>query len=297
MSLPPDLHNPTEVLLPDGRVAQLMDGDPTVDEAIDWWLNNPAADLDISEEAAKSLRDIVAGMTHTEQWGAGPKEKWQVFGTVLVGNEEVPILHGEHKHTGGNDNSFYVLLDGDDEEEEPTGFDGHRPLVDIEIKSENYLKSSNLSGNEVRKGGDCNIYFNRQQVYSFFFRDPLDAALEAREYVRKLRRHSAYQKGKKGKPFDSLVGSKVFYREVPAVVTDWLQDQGSIIIEAAPGHNFSPPVWMMNSELDEIDDEMDNWIADGGPETVKTDLLDDNIWWYRRHPTRGELAAEEKDGA
>lgn len=104
-----------------------------------------------------------------EQWGVGNKADSKAFDTALMGKQDevVELIHGEHPHIRGPNNTYARWADGDID-----GFDGHRRLVDVQLHSTNYLKTSHYSGNQIRKAGTCTISIDRVQVYEFFYRDP-----------------------------------------------------------------------------------------------------------------------------
>lgn len=67
-----------------------------------------------------------------------------------------------------------------------TEFDGHHTLWGFEYFPTTYLKSSGLSGDEYRKGGEIKYFRNRKQVYSEFCREPLIAHNKIGETLLKL---------------------------------------------------------------------------------------------------------------
>jgi hypothetical protein len=198
-----------------------------------------------------------------DEWGAGDPGKWSDHGFVMVGNKEYPLIYGEHP-CSRSDNRHYVNMGHGD----PVGFAGHRILIGVQIEMNNYLKSSELSGDEVRKGGSGKILANGEVVYEFFCRDPQRALLEAHHLIDALQEHSSGWLSKRER--DGLIGRAVFYREVPAVIQRVILDQGCLMIATADGKPFPPPVY---AESDD-DDERES--------TVKVGVLDRNIWWFRQ---------------
>src|SRR5262245_54628123 len=106
-----------------------------------------------------------------EKWGYGDPQDKKPWGKAIMGRPGRPrpmdLLWGEHPHSRSNNNIYAREGDG-----EIYGFDGHRILIDVTIRSNNYLKSSYYSGDEIRKGGSGAIIADGEQVYEFFFRDP-----------------------------------------------------------------------------------------------------------------------------
>ena len=197
---------------------------------------------------------------HEEGWGAGERTKWSGHGTVSVSGADYPLIYGENPHSR-SDNRHYALMGG-----EPVGFDGHRILIGLAFESRNYLKTSHLSGSEVRKAGTCRITADGEQVFEFFYRDVPWALLRAHHLIGELTGSPSGWMVKEER--DRLVGRPVFYREVPAVVRRLITDQGCLMLETADGQPFPEPVY-----------------DGGGPgcdNTVKVEVLSPNIWWFRR---------------
>lgn len=204
-------------------------------------------------------------MSDEDKWGFGDPAKarhvsWTTIGETRHGVLE--ILHGEHKHSYSS-NSFYAK----DDHGAIYDFDGHHYLIDVEIKSHNYLKESHLSGDEVRKGGTANIIVDGECVYSFFFRDPQAALLRAYNLITTLSEHSSdiFNKDSRAK----LPGRKIYYHGVPAVIKYLILDQGCIVMEPAPGFEFKPQPW-----------QEEDWESRDHA-TIKDEILSPHIWWWR----------------
>ena len=208
-------------------------------------------------------REVEVLVDREEEWGVGNRADEEAFATAIVGEHTVDLITGEHPHSRSYDSHYARWKDGEIE-----GFDGYRSLFDIEITSNNYLKTSGLSGNEVRKGGECKIKVNGKVVHSFFHRDPQRALRKADRMIDRIIAHPVWR-GDVG-PFQEMVGRKVYWREVPAVVTYWVEGEGSVLIEAEKGHKFVKPPY-----YDEYDWEPDQ------EKVVKADLFDNHIWWWR----------------
>jgi hypothetical protein len=202
-------------------------------------------------------------MSSDEQWGAGDRTKWSDHGSVMVGKQRYPLVYGEHPHSR-QDNRHYVDMGG----KEPEGFDGHRILIGVNIECSNYLKDSNYSGREVRKGGSATITADGVVVWEFFFRDPQWALLKAHQLVGELSEHSSGWLMKRER--DRLVGRKIFYDRTPAIITSLIEDQGCMMIQPDGVDRFPPPVYA-KSENDDYED----------PDRLKVAVTDPKIWWFR----------------
>lgn len=141
-----------------------------------------------------------------------------------------------------------------------TEFDGHHVLWGFEYFPTTYLKSSGLSGNEYRKGGEIRYYKNRKQVFSEFCREPNTAILKIGATLMKLSEfHWEYV----------VVGKKVFYKETPCVIDSIIEDQGCVMLKTEDGSNFPKEAWE-----DEEDYEKED--------RIKVEVISPSIWWFRK---------------
>jgi len=205
-----------------------------------------------------------------EGWGVGDQKDAKAFDRGrLSDGTEYELFFGQYPHSR-RDNDIYARFENGDVH----GFDGHRGLVRIEIEMSNYLKESGISGSEIRKGGVAKLFVDDALVHTFFARDPVYAMQQMTPLLTRLQEHPADVWSPQGR--ERLIGRKVYYDNVPGVVRSWLPDQGAVVIEADEGHSFPKPAWWG-------DDEGDDW---EWKDRIKTDLLSDKIWWFRREPTR-----------
>lgn len=140
-------------------------------------------------------------------------------------------------------------------------FDGHRVLWSFAYEPYTYLKESELSGDEWRKGGTIKIFRNGEQVYKEFCRDPQNAASRMWGILAKCMDFD----------WEGLKeGRQIWWRETPAIITRLLLDQGAIIVDAVPGHTFPDRPW-----------DKEDWEKLEDNTSVKLDIFDKNIWWWR----------------
>jgi len=176
---------------------------------------------------------------------------------VIIGDgecqKEVDVEYKKPEWANGETRAFV----GD------TEFDGHYVLWGFEYFPTTYLKSSELSGDEYRKGGEIRYFRNRKQVYSDFCREPLVAHNLIGATLIKLMNFD----------WDNLVvEKKVWYRELPCVVKYIIEEQGCVILEREDKKCFPNEVW-----LDEGCGSMGE-----GEYTVKVEIISDSIYWYRK---------------
>lgn len=203
-----------------------------------------------------------------ERWGVGNKKDNKAFETGKLGDgTSYELIFGEHPHSRQDSNIYARFEDG-----EIIGFDGHRILMQIEFETYNYLKTSYLSGNEIRKGGECKIYLNGKICYTFGFRDIFEALLMARSKLHDLTSLPVqlWQDN-----YDNLIGRKVYYKNKPGVITHFFGDQGAVIIQFEDGHKR--PL-----EPYEAEDLKKGESVEPLEDDVKDDILSPHIWWHRK---------------
>lgn len=199
-------------------------------------------------------------MIETEQWGPGEPSRWRFFDEGELYGKHYRLFFGAHPHSR-NDNDTYALFDDGHVEE----WAGHRVRTKIVIEEENYLKESELSGDEIRRGGNCTISFNDRPVYGFFTRDARDALIKANQLLIELREHPV----RLDQAHTLMEGRKVYYRGVPGTITYWMGDQGAVSIVAEDGQIFPRPT-----------PHEEDW-PDSDRHEIKEDILSQHIWWFR----------------
>jgi hypothetical protein len=197
------------------------------------------------------------------KWGVGNQRDAQPFDHATVENERVELIFGQHAHSRRDDNCYARWPDGTIE-----AFDGHRCLVDVEIKSTNYLKTSGLSGNEVRKSVTATIRFDGFAVYQMGGRDPVDLMYRVAQTVPRLLDHPATIWRSADR--DQLVGRPCYYGNEPAVVDLVFWDQGCCVLRPDGAAAFKTPPWHDPDDL--VNADYTN---------VKIDFLDPAVYWFR----------------
>lgn len=204
-------------------------------------------------------------MSRDEEWGVGDQANSKAFRRVKVASEEVELIHGQHPHSRAHNTTYARFPDGSIE-----AFDGHDRLLRMEFDDYNYLKTSYLSGNEVRQGGTAKLYSNGELVSSFFYRDPMRALDTMASLVEKLAAHPcrllepAVAKGE-------LLGRHVYYMNEPGIITHYFPDQSAIVVAAEPGKLFPVPAYAKGDPYFDEDERA----------TVKVDVHSTEIYWYR----------------
>lgn len=141
-------------------------------------------------------------------------------------------------------------------------FDGHRDMWSFSYQPETYLKESELSGDEWRKGGTIKYFRNDIQVYEQFCRKPSYAPQRILETLPKLMEVN----------WDKVCGgTKIYYDNTPAKIDHVMLDQGAFMVEVDGAERFPQTPY----DREEDDDHED-------PRRIKVDVLSPKIWWWRK---------------
>lgn len=239
------------------------------------------------ERVINQLAITIADATR-EKWGPG--DEFKPIERVLVGNRVMELGFGENPHSVSN-NTFYVRSENGVVE----GFDGHRLPWHIEVTESNYMKTSGLSGNEVRKACECRISLMlppggralnpggsfplhgsvKKLIYVTGHREALYSLIGLPSLLGQLAEHPARLfEGGPGE-FPELVGRKVYYKNVPATVRNYFPDQGAVVIESEGGVPFPVSPWRLDGDDGMPDDD---WPRG----QLKDDIFSDHFWWFRK---------------
>lgn len=168
-----------------------------------------------------------------------------------------------------------------------SAFRGHRTQVDVTFSTMNYRDVNEWKGrDDIRAGGSWQISLNRQPVYEGTIgNDPLYALDRLREKLRWL-----LQDADHGpldltdpRPFrEQLMGRRVYYHDVPAVITSTVLGQGCVILEPVGRSHFPRQAPDLDAEPDGTGhDEQDLW-DEHEERSVKVEIDSPHIWWWRR---------------
>lgn len=199
----------------------------------------------------------------SDQWGPGNRVNDKAFETTKVGETLVELFFGEHPHARSDNNIYARFPSGTVE-----GFDGHRLLHEIKFRDYNYLKESHLSGNQVRKGGTCEIIINGNVCDSFFYREIGQAMIDAGRRLDKI--HDFHIRLWDNEQVKKLVGRPIYYHLTPAIIADYFADQACVMIEAIEGYSFPKRPWRDDGDDDDYEERR-----------VKDDIYSPHIWWWR----------------
>lgn len=201
-----------------------------------------------------------------DQWGVGKEKDSKAFDTgKLKSGEQFDLITGEHPHSTSDNRHYARFKDGHVE-----GFDGHRILTKIEIETYNYLKESQWSGSEIRKGGSLKIFFNGKQVAEEFIREVDYGLQKAKELLSRIVDLPV-------SPWkDKMEGMKVYYKSVPAVIKYYFPDQGCVMLMAEGDKEFPKPPYVQEDEKQ--GQHSDHEYA----KEAKVEIYSPDIWWFRK---------------
>lgn len=214
-------------------------------------------------------------MAEERKFGVGSGANSKAFATVQVEGKTVELIHGEHPHSYSN-NTTYARF--------PSGtiydFDGHRVLTRIEIEEYNYIKESEMSGDEIRQGGSVKVFLNGKQVGGEFIRSWQSGIEIAKALHSKIMDHPAWLWEPDVEK--RIEGRKVYYKNTPAVLRHYMPDQACVMIDVVPGMQFPLPPHV----IDDMDGE--EIASDYDRQSIKDSIFSPHIWWYRDRKFSGE---------
>lgn len=209
------------------------------------------------------------------KWGVGDRANDPPFATTFLGAHRVELIHGQYKHSYSSNNVYARTPSGTIYE-----FDGHRTLINFSIESSNYLKSSDLSGDEIRKQVFGKIYANGVQIWEVFGREPEEMLLRLYHDFQKLRSVGEIGGGwlhetERAK----LIDRPIWYHDQPATIIRLVEDQGCVIVKTDP--SWQPP---RSSMQDMGDGNLRSYYDDYKVEDhyeIKTEITSEHIGWWR----------------
>jgi hypothetical protein len=200
-----------------------------------------------------------------EGWGVGDQADSKAFDTVPEGE----LIFGQFPHSRSDNNIYLRRPDG-----EIVPFDGHRRLIDVDIKSSNYMKDSYYSGDEIRKSVLGSIIVDGVKLVEIFGREVQQVMRWVDRAIDEYSEHPSNWFSKQAR--EEMPGRRIYYHDQPATIKRLVEDQGCVIIETEPG--FVPP---RRDQDEDMYDYWEDWKVDGHYE-VKEEVLSPHIWWWRK---------------
>lgn len=134
-------------------------------------------------------------------------------------------------------------------------FDGHFLEWKLEYTPKTYLKESELSGDEWRKGGSVKIYLNGDCVLNEFCREPERALMLLSKGLHELQYHFEIFGVDIAAWKENMIGKKVRHGGIPSTVERYCGD-GEIIVTRDDGKDYRPDLYP--SLMDEEENEWKN---------------------------------------
>ena len=156
-------------------------------------------------------------------------------------------------------------------------FDGHFVEWGMSYEPKTYLKESELSGDEWRKGGSVKITMNGECVLNEFCREPEHAIFIMCEYLPKLQGCEAlYPMGKSNADWkEKLVGRKIYHSGVESIVERVCAD-GEILVRTDDGKPYD--IYGHKKEAIKAGaDYEDEWL-----DRDRIHITDKRINWFRK---------------
>lgn len=203
-----------------------------------------------------------------DQWGVGDQADAKAFDTI----DEGELIFGQFPHSRRDNNIYLRRGEGD-----IVAFDGFRRKIDIEIKSDNYLKDSEYSGDEIRKTVTGQVFVDGVQLIEEFGRDPQKMMHRLDRLIDKYSEHESNWFSKKER--DNMVGRKIYYYDQPATIIRLVESQGAVIIATEAGFKIGQR--HLEEEDDFVGEYWDEWKV-GDHYEVKDSVLSPHIWWWRK---------------
>lgn len=150
-------------------------------------------------------------------------------------------------------------------------FNGHFVEWKFEYIPKTYLKESELSGDEYRKGGSIKIYLNGDCVCSEFCRTEDMAIVLISKHLHELKCHFELQGVDLEGWQQKLVGRKVYHAGVPSIIESYCGD-GEILLRTEDGKPYE-----IYGSKKEYPDEEDEWY-----DKDRVHITDSRIWWWRK---------------
>ncbi len=199
---------------------------------------------------------------------------------VLVGPSDSALVlkHGRADELNRDATWQWVQVsaNGDPERGEHwSQFRGHHVLVDVQYRQANRREVNDWKGrDEIRAEGEWQLFFNRTQVLDGqCTKNVLADLTRIAQSAQRLLDHEAVDWTSNVPYRDQLVGRKVWYREVPAIVSREILSQGCVLLKPDGAEKFPPPVWSRDKDEGEYDDCEDD--------EAKVEILSPHIWWWR----------------
>ena len=221
-------------------------------------------------DMVKKEPKVVQLVDSESKWGVGKEAKSKPFDTTKIDGHEYELIHGEFPHSR-RDNTTYAR--SKKKPERIYGFDGHRLPFKIEIEESNYLKSSGLSGDQIRKSCTGKLSLNGVVIFECGGRTYERAFINIQRFIDSMEEKWSWYPNK----LEEWRGKIIKYEGQLFRIESFIVSQGCMILATPDGKPRLP----FPSEQEDVENN-DFY----GNETLKVEVNSDRIWWY---PTKKEI--------
>lgn len=155
-------------------------------------------------------------------------------------------------------------------------FDGHFLEWKLEYIPKTYLKQSELSGDEYRKGGQAKIYLNGDCVFNEFCRTENMALTLLTKGLHELKCHFEVFGVQIENWKEEMLGKKVYHAGVPSIVESYCGD-GEIILRTEDGK----PYEIYGSKKEDMKEDPEHY-EDEWKDQDRVHITDSRIFWWRK---------------
>lgn len=155
-------------------------------------------------------------------------------------------------------------------------FNGHFIEWKFEYIPKTYLKQSELSGDEYRKGGNVKIYLNNDCVLNEFCRTENMALTLITKHLHELKCYFELQGVDLEGWQEKLVGRKVYHAGVPSIIESYCGN-GEIILKTEDGK----PYEIYGHKKEEYKEDPENY-EDEWYDKDRVHITDSRISWFRK---------------
>lgn len=151
---------------------------------------------------------------------------------------------------------------------------GHFREWKFEFVPFTYLKESELSGDQYRKGGNVNIYLNDDCVCKVFCRSEERAIMLVAKHLHELQCLFETFPGNIDNWKEEIVGRKVYHAGVPSIIERYCGD-GEIIVRTEDGKDYE--IYGYKKE----EKKNDPYFTDEWKDQDRVHITDMRIDWHR----------------
>ena len=155
-------------------------------------------------------------------------------------------------------------------------FRGHFNEWKLEYIPKTYLKESNLSGDQYRKGGSVKIYLNGDCVCNEFCREEDMAIVLLSKHLHELKCHFEIQGVDLENWKEKLIGRKIYHAGVPSIIESYCGD-GEILVRTESGE----PYGIYGHKKEDFKEDPKNY-EDEWLDKDRIHITDERIYWFRK---------------